>query len=39
MEIGYDGEYYFVELSKEEVLELKEIVSRKVRERSNSKNM
>jgi len=37
MEIGYDGEYYFVELSKEEVLKLKEIVSRKARERSNSK--
>ncbi len=37
MKTGKDGEYYFVELSKEELLKLKEMVLKKIRERSNSK--
>jgi hypothetical protein len=37
MKSGYDGEYYYIELDKEDLIKLKELVLRKVRERSNSK--
>jgi hypothetical protein len=38
MKSGYDGEYYYIVLDKEEdLIKLKELVLRKVRERSNSK--
>jgi len=37
MRSGKDGEYYYVELSKEEVIKLKEIVEKKAKERANGK--
>jgi hypothetical protein len=39
METGFDGEYYYVRLDKEDLDKLRELVLKKVRERSNSKNM
>ena len=35
METGKDGEYYYAELSKDEVIKLKEIVEKKAKERTN----
>ena len=35
MRSGKDGEYYYVELSKDEVIKLKEIVEKKAKERTN----
>jgi len=35
MRSGKDGEYYYVELSKDEVIKLKEIVEEKAKERTN----
>jgi len=37
MKTGKDGKYYFVELDEEDLFKLKELVLKKVRERSNSK--
>jgi len=37
MRSGKDGEYYYVELSKDEVIKLKEIVEKKARERANAR--
>jgi len=37
MKSGYDGEYYYIRLDEEDLIKLKELVLRKVRERSNSK--
>ena len=37
MESGFDGEYYYVKLDKEDLIKLREMVLKKVRERSNSK--
>ena len=34
MRSGKDGEYYYVELSKDEVIKLKEIVEKKAKERA-----
>jgi hypothetical protein len=36
METGFDDEYYYVELDKEDLDKLRELVLKKVRERSNS---
>ena len=35
MRSGKDGEYYYVELSKDEVIKLKEIMEKKAKERTN----
>ena len=35
METGKDGEYYYAELSKDEVIKLKEIAEKKAKERTN----
>jgi hypothetical protein len=35
MRSGKDGAYYYVELSKDEVIKLKEIVEKKAKERAN----
>jgi len=35
MRSGKDGEYYYAELSKDEVIKLKEIVEKKAKERTN----
>ncbi|BDB99569.1 hypothetical protein [Saccharolobus caldissimus] len=35
MKTGKDGEYYYIELSKEEIIKLKEIVEKKAKERAN----
>jgi len=35
MRSGKDGEYYYVELSKHEVIKLKEIVEKRAKERTN----
>ncbi|ADX84876.1 hypothetical protein SiRe_0797 [Sulfolobus islandicus REY15A] len=35
MKTGKDGEYYYAELSKEEVIKLKEIVEKKTKEKTN----
>jgi len=35
MESGYDGEYYYVQLDEEDLIRLRELVLKKVRERSN----
>ncbi|ACP37746.1 hypothetical protein, glimmer [Sulfolobus islandicus M.14.25] len=35
MKTGKDGEYYYAELSKEEVIKLKEIVEKKTKEKAN----
>jgi len=35
MRSGKDGEYYYTELSKDEVIRLKEIVEKKAKERTN----
>jgi hypothetical protein len=37
MRSGKDGEHYYVELSKDEVIKLKEIVEKKARERANAR--
>lgn len=39
METGFDGKYYYVKLDEEDLDKLRELVLKKVRERSNSKNM
>jgi hypothetical protein len=35
MKTGKDGEHYYAELSKDEVIKLKEIVEKKAKERTN----
>ncbi|BBG23719.1 hypothetical protein [Sulfuracidifex tepidarius] len=35
MNTGKDGEYYYAELSKDEVIKLKGIVEKKAKERTN----
>ncbi|MDT7862234.1 MAG: hypothetical protein RRA45_08485 [Saccharolobus sp.] len=37
MKTGKDGEYYYAELSKEEVIKLKEIVEKKAKENANAR--
>ena len=39
METGKDGEYYYAELSKDEVIKLKEIVEKKARRELTSVNL
>ncbi|SAI86760.1 uncharacterised protein [Saccharolobus solfataricus] len=36
MKTGKDGEYYYVELDKEEIIKLKEIVKKKAKDRKPS---
>jgi len=36
MKSGFDGEYYYVELDKEDLDKLRELALKKVRERSSS---
>jgi hypothetical protein len=36
MESGYDGEYYYVQLDEEDLIKLREMVLKKIRERTNS---